>query len=76
MEDTTRAAKRVVRDIVMSRSVEERMLMCAQMYEDAKEFAQIGMPPGLSKEEQEVFVFKRIHGMSPLESVALVRDRS
>jgi hypothetical protein len=43
--------------------------MCAQMYEDAKEFAKIGMPEGLSKAQQEEFIFKRIHGISPLESV-------
>jgi hypothetical protein len=54
----------------MSKSVEERLLMCAQMYEDAKEFAKIGMPDGLSKVEQEQFIFKRIHGISPIESVS------
>jgi len=53
----------------MSKSVEERLLMCAQMYEEAKEFAKIGMPEGLSESEQEAFIFKRIHGVSPLESV-------
>jgi len=45
--------------------------MCADMYEDAKLFAQIGMPKGLSNEEQEAFIFERIHGMSPMESVRL-----
>ena len=69
MEDTTEATRQLVRSVVMSKSVEERMLMCAQMYEDAKEFARIGMPEGLSKLEQEEFIFKRIHGISPLESV-------
>ena len=69
MEDTTETAKQIVREIVMSKSFEERIVMCAQMYEDAKEFAKIGMPKGLSKEEQEVFIFKRIHGISPQESV-------
>jgi len=69
MEDTTPAAKQLVRDIVMSRSVEERFLMCAEMYEEAKEFARIGMPEGLSNEEQEVFIFRRIHGETPAESV-------
>jgi len=41
------------------------------MYEEAKEFARIGMPEGLSPAEQEAFIFKRIHGMSPSELVAL-----
>jgi hypothetical protein len=69
MEDTTRAARQVVQKIVMAKSVEERLLICAQMYEEAKEFARIGMPKSLSKEEEEVFIFKRIHGISPIESV-------
>ena len=69
MEDTTSEATRVVQNIVMAKSVEERLLMCAQMYEEAKEFAKIGMPEGLSESEQEAFIFKRIHGVSPLESV-------
>jgi hypothetical protein len=55
----------------MSKSVEERILICAEMYEEAKEFARIGMPSGLSLEEQEIFIFKRIHGVTPAESVNL-----
>ncbi|HYJ91736.1 MAG TPA: hypothetical protein VEV84_10530 [Pyrinomonadaceae bacterium] len=69
MEDTTLDAAQVVRDVVMSKSVEERLLICAQMYEEAKEFAKIGMPEGLSEVDQEAFIFERIHGISPLESV-------
>jgi len=69
MEDTTADAAQIVRDVVMSKSVEERLLMCAQMYEEAKEFAKIGMPEGLSEKDQEAFIFNRIHGVSPLELV-------
>ena len=69
MEDTTLIAKQLVQDIVMSKSVEERFLMCAQMYEDAKEFARLGMSEGLSIQEEQAFIFKRIHGVSPTESV-------
>ncbi len=69
MEDTTRENRQLVHDIIMSKTVEERFLMCAEMYEEAKEFARIGMPDGLSREEQEVFIFRRIHGVSPIESV-------
>ena len=53
----------------MSKSVSERVLMCAQMYEDAKHFARAGMPEGLSHAEQEAFIFRRIHGMTPQELV-------
>ncbi len=69
MEDTTQAARELVREVVMSKSVEERVLMCAEMYEDAKEFARIGMPDGLSVEEERDFVFRRIHGAVPRELV-------
>ena len=69
MEDTTYAAEQLVRDIVMSKTVEERLLMCAEMYEEAKEFARIGLPEGLTIAEQEVFIFRRIHGVTPIESV-------
>lgn len=69
MEDTSLENKRLVYDIVMSRSVGERFLMCAQMYEDAREFAKIGMPQDLSSLEQERYIFKRIHGCYPEESV-------
>jgi hypothetical protein len=69
MEDTTQAAKQLVRRIVMSKSVEERLLMCAELYEEAKEFARIGMPEGLSKQDEEEFIFRRIHGMGPTEIV-------
>ena len=69
MEDTARENRELVRQIVMSKSVEERVLICAQMYEDAKELARIGMPAGMSSAEQEVFVFKQLHGASPTELV-------
>ena len=46
----------------MSKTEEERFLMCAQMFEDGKEMAKIGMPGGLSKSEQDAFVYKRIYG--------------
>ena len=69
MEDTTQIAKELVHDIVMSKSVEERFQICAQMYEDAKEFARIGMPEGLSHKEEQAFIFERIHGSKPEELI-------
>lgn len=65
MEDTTEQNRQLVREIVMSKTVEERLLMCAQMYEDAKEFAGIGMSQGLSSKEREAYIFERIHGKPP-----------
>lgn len=73
MEDTSLENRKLVHDIVMSKTVEERFLMCAQMYDDAKDFARIGMPQGLSFQEQERYIFKRIHGCYPEESVKRIR---
>ena len=46
----------------MSKSEENRFLMCAEMHEAAKEFAKIGMPDGLTPEEQKRYIYYRIHG--------------
>jgi hypothetical protein len=56
VEDTTEKSRKLVFDIVMSKTVEERFLMCAELYEEAKEFAKIGMPDGLSRLEEEGYV--------------------
>lgn len=72
MEDTSLENRKLVHDIVMSKTIEERFLMCAQMYEEAKEFAKIGMPDDLSRQEQDRYIFKRIHGCYPEESVTRV----
>ncbi len=68
MEDTSQDVAGLVRTVVMSKSVAERILLCAQMYEDAKKFARIMMPKGLTADEQELYVFQRIHGMTPAEA--------
>ena len=69
MEDTTSESRRLVYSIVMSRTVEERFLMCAELYEEAKEFAKIGMPDGITLFEQEIYVFSRLHGADPSELI-------
>ena len=46
----------------MSKTEDERYLMCAQMFEDGKELAKIGMPQGLSEYQQAAYVYKRIYG--------------
>ena len=69
MEDTTQESRKLVFDIIMSKNVEERFLMCAELYEEAKEFAKLGMPERLSPVDQEAYVFRRIHGADPGELV-------
>ncbi len=53
----------------MVRTEEERFLMCAEMFETSKELAKIGMPEGLSQNEQLAFIFKRLHGCAPLDLI-------
>jgi len=43
--------------------------MCAEMYEEAKEFARISMPSGLDRKDEQAIIFKRIHGRTPSEIV-------
>jgi len=69
MEDTSRQDRELIREILMSKTVEERFLMCAAMYEEAKEFARLGMPALLSSEERELYIFERIHGARPMKLI-------
>lgn len=36
--------------------------MCAELYEEAKELAIVGMPDELTAEEQTRYIYQRIHG--------------
>lgn len=49
----------------MTRSEEERFLMCAEMHEAGKEFAKLEMPKGLTHREQRLYVFRRLYGVDP-----------
>lgn len=69
MEDSSRQNRALVREIVMSKTVEERFLMCAEMYEEAKEIAKIGASQNLSETERDLYVFAKIHGAKPEELI-------
>lgn len=69
MEDTSRQDRELVRKIIMAKTLEDRFSMCAEMYEEAKEFAKVGMPDYLSLDEREIYIFERIHGANPLELI-------
>ena len=62
MEDTPSEIRKLVHEIIMSRTEEERFLMCAQMFEDAKELAKINMPADLTPPQQTAYVYRRLHG--------------
>jgi hypothetical protein len=62
MNDTPPEIERMVRDMIMARSGEERFIMGAQMFESAREMVKASLPTGLSKTEQRRLLFKRIYG--------------
>ncbi len=68
MEDTTPEIKALVYKTVMARTEEERFLMCAEMFETAKRFAEERLPADLSEYERKKRVFEDIYGFEFPES--------
>jgi hypothetical protein len=62
MEDTTREIKEVHRQMLMSRTEEERFLMCSDMFEGGREIILSTMPPGLSEQDQKRYIYERTYG--------------
>ncbi|MCU1290628.1 MAG: hypothetical protein JWN60_2857 [Acidobacteria bacterium] len=61
MEDTTPEIKRKFYEILMSRTEEERFLMCAEMYESAREIIVSEMPKDLTENDCKKYVYEKIH---------------
>jgi len=62
MSDTPPEIKRMVRDKIMARSGEERLIMGSQMFDSAREMIKASLPKGLSETEQRRLLFKRTYG--------------
>ena len=62
MTDTAPEIERMMRDMIMTRSSEERLVMGAQMFEIAGEMVKASLPPGLSAAERRRQLFKRLYG--------------
>lgn len=62
MDDTSPEAKKAFRRIIAAKTEEDRILMCAEMYETAREFIISSMPEGLSANEQKQHIFERLYG--------------
>lgn len=62
MTDTPPEIERMVRDMIMARSGEERLIMGAQMFESAREMIKASLPKGLTETEQRRLLFQRIYG--------------
>ncbi|MGI8565976.1 MAG: hypothetical protein ACR2LZ_05775 [Pyrinomonadaceae bacterium] len=73
MDDTSPEVKALVREMLMSRSGEERFVMGALMFDAARDLVIASIPPGLPAHEFKRRLFERIYGFS-LEHVQDVCD--
>jgi hypothetical protein len=62
MNDTDPAIAELVRQKLMARSGEERMIMGARSFESAKRMILASFPPNLPPEEVRRRLFKRVYG--------------
>jgi hypothetical protein len=62
MRDTPPEIGQMVRDRMMARSGEERMIMGAQMFEAAREMVKASLPRDLSEADWKRLFFKRVYG--------------
>lgn len=72
MNDTPPEIAQMVREMLLARSGEERLLMGASMFDAAREMILASLPDGLSPAEKKRLLYKRIYGeelpFSPDES--------
>jgi hypothetical protein len=60
--DTPSEIERMVRNRLMARSAEERLIMGAEMFDSAREMVKASLPKNLSVTERRRLLFKRIYG--------------
>ena len=70
MNDTPPEIEKKVREMIMARSGEERLMMGSRMFDAAREMILASFPAGLSEVELKKRLFERVYGI-PWESVVL-----
>jgi homoaconitate hydratase len=60
--DTPHEIERMVREKIMARSGEERLIMGSQMFDSAREMIKASLPKNVSETEGRQLLFKRIYG--------------
>ena len=73
MEDTTPEIKTIYRRLLMSRTEEERFIMCAEMFETAREIAIASMPKNLSEADQKRYIYEQLYGEPLPDDFPLVK---
>ncbi len=61
MEDTALEVKQKFYEILMKLTEEERFLMCAEMFESAKEIIVSEMPETLNKRNRQSYIYEKIY---------------
>ena len=61
MKDTTPEMEKKFREMLMSRSGEERVLMAMTMFDNARAIMRASLPPG-TEQETRVAMFRRTYG--------------
>ena len=62
MTDTSFEVQRLVRDRIMARSGQERLIIAAEMFEAARTMILSSFPAGLPEEERRRRLYHRIYG--------------
>ena len=62
MTDTPLEIQRIVRERIMARSGEERLIMGAEMFEAAREMVKASLPGDLAEPARKEQLFQRIYG--------------
>lgn len=65
MNDTSPEMEAKFREMMMSRSPQERFLMGCEMFETARKLALALLPPGTSEWDKRRFLLKRFYGDEP-----------
>ena len=60
--DTSPEIERMVRNQIMARFAEERLVMGAEAFDSAREMIKASLPKNLSETETRCLLFKRIYG--------------
>jgi len=60
--DTPHEIERMVREKIMARSGEERLIMGSQMFDSTREMIKASLPKNISETEGRRLLFKRIYG--------------
>lgn len=62
MTDTPPEIERLVREKIMARSPEERLIMGSEMFDAAVTMVLASFPPGLTESERKKRLYERLYG--------------